>query len=337
MGYGVIDHIETVDSEEVNGVVHSLTRLYRVTGLANTDYTVLWSALSNVNPAPGIPKFGDTLPAVGATSPFSALVLTRRATKLVDHDKGTVDVTLKYEHILQGPNQNLARPANLAGLIYTKGKCSVREKATNFYHPYGLKDGTIIPNPTPDGTVSLGTAPSVKTRIVVGHQYIDDPELGRQYKEQLGEIKVPFPESNAQFEGYLTVINPVAYAQNLIACINSKVFMGQAERTWLCSEISWQVLRPDKNLYRFGFEFQNNPDTWDPDVVFLDSRTNLPPSQVVLAVNTEAATGVLSMQFSPVTGLPIPAGAWTVPYLRRIDFAAELGGAFFEGGNVLIN
>jgi len=317
-----------LDCEEDHGVIVSLTRLYRVIGITNTDYTALWAALANTNPAPGIPQFGDTLPAIAPGAggdPWSGLVVTRRSAKNMFDDKGTVDVTIKYEHIMQGPNQELFAPPS--GFLFTKGKCSVREKPTNFYYPYGIRSG-VIPNPSPDGTPTNGTTAAVRTRIVTSNQYVNDLELDRQFKEQLGEIKLPFPEGNIQFEGTLLCNDPYAYAMSLIATINQLPFLEQPERTWLCSEVGWQILRPDTGLYKFNFEMQNNPDTWDADVVFIDSRTNLPPSNVQVAVITNPGTGIADTAQNPLTGLPIPAGAWTVPALRRVDYNTVFA-AFF--------
>lgn len=317
MSQAVIDHWETLDADEVNGAIMSLTRLARVIGLTNTDYNILWSALGDA----GIPAAMSTL----AGSQFSGLVLTRRTPKLHNDDKGTVDVTLKYEHLLAGPNQSLFAPGGGSGFIYSKGKCSIREKETNFYYPFGIRTG-----PLPNGF------PTSKVRLVVGHKYplapAEQSENAGKYLEQLGQVKVPFPESNAQFEGVLAAINPVAYARSLIASTNATQWMGEPALTWLCSEVRWQVLRPDTNLYHFGFEFQNNPDTWDPDITFLDSRTNLPPSTVAIGTIADQY-GVKSFAADPTNpGGKLPAGAWTVPYLRRVDFNQAFS-AFFEGGN----
>lgn len=318
MPQAVIDHVDTLDMEEVNGAITSVTRLARVIGLVNTDYTILWTALE----AAGVPPYHSTLPevTVPGVNPFSGLVLTRRSARLHNDDRGTVDATLKYEHLLAGPNQQLQQPRS--GVIYTKGKCSIREKATNFFYPFGVHSGIVN-----------GTAVE-QQRLTVAHQYgnstSENGELAGLFKEQVGEIKVPFPESNIQFQGVVTILNPVAYAYKFIAAINRFAWQSQPELTWLISEVSWEILRPDTNLYKFGFEMQNNPDGWDPDIVYIDSRTNLPPSDVLRAT-TPDQYGIVRLVDNPLTLAPnIPAGAWKVPYLRRLNFEVEFG-AFFEG------
>ena len=324
MPQAVLDHIDTIDSEELHGVIVSVTRLARVTGLVinpAAPYSALWDALNSSTGAAPMPQYGDTLAtglSPGVQSPYSGLRLARRSVKIVDKDIGTYDVTLKYEHLLDGANQDLQVPKS--GILYTKGKCSVREKPTNFYTPYGAAVGAIV-----------NGVPVTKTRLLVANQYpvgTEQAEFSGRYLEQLGEIKVPFPECNAQLQGTCIVVDPVAFAYKFIARINVNTFMGRPPLTWLCSEVSWQVLRPDTGLYQFGFEFQNDPDTWNRDIAFLDPRTNLPPSSVLFA-NVADQYGIMSLTVNPLPGADvIPAGAWSVPYLARIDFAMEFGAVF---------
>ena len=50
------------------------------------------------------------------------------------------------------------------------------------------------------------------------------------------------------------------------------------------------------NRYFFTFEFQRNPDTWDPTAVFIDDRTQRPPAN--LKDNSEE-TGFKTIQYLP--------------------------------------
>lgn len=323
-----LDHIRTLECEEHLGNIISLTRLVRCFNVPGTDPSMLLNALNAV----GL-TFGSNpgLASPGSVDPYSSLVLTRRNATITEGDPRIADVTLKYEHLLAGANQALLKPAG--GIIYTKGKCSVREKDTNFFYPYGITSGTITVDDRGD---PIGNGkPAVKQFIQVAYRYpltpIENERPGELFY-QVGQIKLPFPEKNVQFEGVITLglFIPDQYADRFIAHINSKPWKGKPAFTWLCTEVSWQLLRADTGTYKFGFEFQYNSDTWNPDIAFKDNRTNLPPSGAHQAGLADPNTGVINQDQDPLTGLPIAGIAWSVPALPAIDFNAAFA-AVFEG------
>lgn len=264
---------------------------------------------------------------------YSSLVLVERKPSIGQNDPCVVDVELKYDHILDGPNQLISSPP--LGVIYGKGRCSIVEKSTNFFFPYGDKSQKRI-------------------QIMVGHKYEDTDSsvagftLVNQVKLpkvaiQGGEINIPFPQGNFQCEGIKKdVDDPWGFAMTAIAKLNRKSWLGQRPHCFLCTEVSWQMLNWKVGTYRFAFEFQYNDDTWDTSVVFLDQRTGRPPAKVVRGYITDPSLvggpyegRVLNYQVHPnydalnVEG-QFPAGVWQVPALAEIDFN-EFFVANFEG------
>ena len=284
-----------------------------------SDFTALSRALT----AAGIPEPFSTLANIG----YGSLVLIERSTQMGERDKSCVDVTLKYEHILDGPNQELNRPAS--GLLFGKGRASITQKTTNFYYPYGQ--------------VNLG-----RVQILVAHTFPADyqgvaaltldPTLPRTVI-QGGEISIPFPQSNFQMQGVITTDNPVAVADQFIAKINSLTWMGKPPLTWICSEVQYDIIDIEGFVYRFAFEFQYNQDTWDATVIFNDQFLGRPPANVLpgTVVNpdsdspeTKATPPIRSYTENPISFNFQPAGYWNVPALGRQDFAS-LFAALFEG------
>ena len=338
MAQAYIDRVDNLSLVERLGVVRSLTRKARVIlnpSEGKGDYSTLSVALS-VCPAPM-----STATALG----YESLVLVGREPQVVENDPTVIDVILRYEHILDGPNQSLIPPAGAVGafspprVLYGKGRCSITEKTTNFYVPPGL------PN-IPANRIQIQTAytyynldPNVAGQCVLG------PQLPWTIK-QGGEITVPFPQGNFQLSGYIKLVgNPYILANQFIAKINQEAWMGQNAFTWICSEVQWDIMDVKNRLYRFGFEFQYNIDTWNPTVVFIDARFGKPPADV----NTQKATlvdpatinakstGVLSMNTNLFTVIPAvsagaiqPAAVWTVPFLTPVNFDSMFA-AVFEG------
>lgn len=337
-----IDHIETLSVTEDRGVVTGLSRKVRV------EFSATERAA-----APGFDIASAALTACDTTTPslaamsiisspvsppsdrWGALTLVKRSAGLVDKDPGFVDVTLEYQHLTAGANQefvpNFGAPS---GVIFGKGKTSIVEKTSNFYYPYGVKTNG-------------------KTPIVVSHKYpywdtsvsatSFDPNFPRTVF-QGGEISIPFPQSNFGFSAIVTTNNPGAIEDALVAAINLKPWVGRPALTWICSEVTWEINNPmgnsgkpfpfDATDYRMSFEFQYNFDTWNPTVVFNDARTGRPPFDVELATIANPASPLAVpvidyVQDFTAVGSPYrPAGAWEVPALRRIDFDAFFNALF---------
>lgn len=295
-----IDSVTNLSSSEKGGVLRSLTRkvIVRWTSTPPSDYQVLLQALATAG-----------VPAAFSSLPGTMLVVADRSVDLIEEDPGTVSVVLKYEHILDGAYQMLQNPTN--GVIYGKGKCSINQKPTNFYRPFG--------DPSQDAS-----------QILVAHTFPrDDPDVPGRTMVQGGEINVPYPQGNFQFEGIMVVNNPWNVVRDLIRTVNITTWLNQPELTWLCSDIDFSVLDASKGWYRFSFEFQNDPDTWNPTVVFNDQRTGRPPADILPPTSYDRS-GVRNLAQNPITGDLQPAGVWYIPYLRPVNYN-EYFGAYFEG------
>ncbi len=56
------------------------------------------------------------------------------------------------------------------------------------------------------------------------------------------------------------------------------------------------------------FEFQLNPDGWDPTVIFIDDRTGKPPPDLVPNVGYKTVTKMPACDFESVIGVDIQGG-----------------------------
>lgn len=140
----VPDQFETLEMEEVNGVIRSLKTKARITGLISLDYTVLLQAYNFVGlPTPGTPLQGPLFAAVDLPNsiyqPLSQLVLSKRRFKVTE-DKHTVDVYMDFDHVLDGDNQAITKGFSPNGwfvpaapVIYGKNRASVQQTKANFY------------------------------------------------------------------------------------------------------------------------------------------------------------------------------------------------------------
>lgn len=248
-----IDRVDTLQMQEVNGAVAEITRRAIVSGLVNTDYTVLRESLDAI----GIPSYGDTLPGTG----FEGLVLVERSPRVLNDDNGTVVVDLVYKSAMD--NQDLPS-SNGLGAIYGTGRASVAQKSTNFYVPYG---GSIQPLQNAQQITVKHTFPS------------DDPDYPNKTIIQGGEVNVYVPEANFAFTAFINVGNPWGPVAAVLGKINNGLFLSQPAYCWMCTEVMFAAVKPGR--YKFKFEFQLNLDTWDPEAIFIDQRTGRPPPNLV--------------------------------------------------------
>ncbi len=286
-----IDRDDTLSLTEEQGVVTGMKRRVRVTNLTSTDYSVLLAGLTQA----GVPAQGTGLTGTA----FSELVLCKREVNLLSGDPSTVDVDLIYGTILE--NQNISSTTLTGGILYGKTRCNIQQSTTNLYQVNG------------QGPVQ---------QVVVGHTYpADDPDFPGQYFAQGGEINVYLPVSNTNYEGYIDTSTPWFTADYLIGTINSETFLSAAPFYWMCTEVQWHRLGVTTvgtkavPRYKFSFEFQYNPDTWNPFAVFIDDRTGRPPPGL----------------YAPGTQPDGTAPGWLyVPYHRTVNFNSAFA-AYFEG------
>lgn len=155
VAYIIPDHTKTLGMKEKNGVIVSLERMYHIGGLGSSiDYQVLLAAYAQVGlPAPGSflvsPALSpDPITPPGAANGAAMLVLAEREFSLVDQDKATVGVVLRYQHFMEGNNQNLGGKFStnsssqspngwfspFSRALYGKNRASVQQTKVNFYN-----------------------------------------------------------------------------------------------------------------------------------------------------------------------------------------------------------
>jgi len=282
-----VDQVKNLALTERHGTIVALTRGAVVKGVAelNDDYQALLAALN----AAGIPQYGSFLDG----PEFGGLVLHNRNVKIKEDDPDWADVTLEYGPLAQG--QEI--PATSAtGTLYGRVKCGIAQKKTNFYK--------IRNSGSPDEVV----------QIFVEHTFpADDPDYPNQYFEQGGEIDVYLPQATFTFEGFLNTANPWGVTALLIGNINNGIWCNQEAEMWMCTEVGWSVCNTRQQddgtppRYHFDFEFQLNPEGWQPTAVFVDQRTGKPPPN-----------------------LEEDVGYKTIPYYRTRNFS-EAFESYFEG------
>lgn len=293
-----VDTLNTLNAVENRGVIRSMTRMATVifqpselVGVVNQS--ILQLALAACD-ATNLTSF-STLVDEG----FASLVLIERNPKLIEKDK-TVEVELKYEHVLDGPNQQLFAPTS--GILYGKGRSSIVEKSTAFYYPFGKQN--------PDDPTGMNG----RVAILVAHTFppADMSTMGVASAPglpftviQSGEVQLPFPQENFQMMGILTTDNPRGVAEQFVAKVNQNIWLSKPARSWICSDCQWDINKLPESLshtptYKFTLEFQYNVDTWNPTVVFKDQKTGRPPFNIEFAdPNFPDKNGVVCLVKNP--------------------------------------
>jgi len=237
-----IQRTDLLEAQERHGAIVRLVMRSRVVDLTDTTYETLMTALD----VSGIPAAGSTL--TGAPN----LILTERNPKLVN--KGVVDVDLVYEHFMN-EGQDLDTP--LGGLSTGRISANVQQVTSNL-------DGDDVP-------------------ITVEHTYpATDPDWPGETKTQGGEIQYYQPQRTIFLQGIKDTFRPWVIANSIIGKVNSTTWSGEGRHEWMCTNVTWTLYdRDTQNRYLMTFEFQHNPDSWNPTAVFIDERTGRPPVDLV--------------------------------------------------------
>lgn len=343
-----LDHLSALSGKMERGAIRSVTRTARLIFSAeelddeNEDIRspeILSAALDALEEEGFV--FGSLLNE--ANTRWSHLVLVGMEPKLAMSDsQNCVDVTLSYQHVLDGANQ-FATSADSdsitvpSGRIWGKYRTGIVEKTTNFFYPNGDRSN-------PDAKTLIVVSYTVPTWDIRVGGIPHDPNHPRTIY-QGGEITIPFPNANYRFELVVSCIDPVKLANTIRNRINTLPWLGYDSYTWICSNVEIEMLArdggiigPDRSLYKFAFEFQHNNDGWKPTVVFNDQQSGKPPA----GVDEQKATiiddnGVLRLRADPYPqfslGNPlnnIPAAIWQVPALRELNFDAYFNNCQFE-------
>lgn len=264
-----IDHISTLEAEEKFGILQRLVRVAHVKGLEETDYLVLMEALD----ATDLPKEGDGLDG------DRNLILTGRVVRVIDKSK--CEVTLTYEHFMnegQSFNNCLARGRQFCGEL----RANIQQVQTN-----KDKNGAMV---------------------TVSHTYpSSDPDYGGQTKTQTGELQRFVSQKTVTYTGILDTNTPWETCNALIGKVNLASWQLGAARTWMCTAASWKMAdigdTGDIMRFFFTFEFQHNPDTWDPTAIFIDDRSGKPPADLVENVGYRTIEYETGVDFDALIGL----------------------------------
>lgn len=278
-----IDKINMLEASEQHGAVVRLVRQALVSGLTDTDYQAIRSALSEAD----IPEHGDTL------TNFPNLVLTERNVRMIDLNKAEVD--LVYEHYFNEAQIADSTYGLLAGHITT----NLQQKTSNLD---GDGDRIILSHTFPDGTDTY--------QDEEGNTLEADADYPGQTVKQGGEIEYFEPQKTISLEFWKEYEEPWEIADNLIGHVNSEDWNGDDARTWLCTTVSWHIhnATADQNAYLFKLEFQHNPDTWDPTVVFIDNRNGESPLGLVQDEGIKTIEKLPEVDFEEVLKLQMQGG-----------------------------
>lgn len=331
-----LDHVDDVEMEEDKGIIVSLKRKARFTGVPGTDFSELFNVLQTV----GLPLAGSTLVPIAqrASSPYGMLVLIKRTPKIVDKDSGCVDVMLDYQNFMDHNNQQfpiLNQPASANwfaqkqyGIItlYGKSKTSVQQTKTNFYIPDRIPlvtpplfiigttyatgtivdyngfywkalgaGGIVVASAYPAvgplwsiatvgqaGFASKANTTGLKRQVAVGHTFpgTEEASLANKTFFQTGEITIMQPQETYTVGGFTFTPEPWNIASSIIGKVNDSGWMNHSSDEWMCMEVEWEAIFVGAQ-YKMRFQFQHNPDTWQPTAIFADQRTGKPPVNIV--------------------------------------------------------
>lgn len=238
-----------------NGTWTKLTRLARVTGLSDSDPTILRSALDACAAATPALTVGSNLTSLGYPA---NLILKKLEPRLVD--KCVVDVTLEYA--IDTRSQGLA----------------------------GLAFGFLIPEIDTSLVQATSYTDVNGEPITVSHVYpTSDPRFGEDAttEERTKTKRVSVQAMQPQFAVMVRQIREARHPEQVALAINGKVnltawYNGEA-REWLCTgvKIDQQSASASPPTFAFTFMFQKKVGGHDPVAVFLDDQTGVAPDGLV--------------------------------------------------------
>jgi len=275
-----IDHITTLETQERNGALRRMVREAQVSGITATTWAALTEALDDEN----LPQYGDHLTEDISDNAYDLVLVERNATVI---DKTKVKIVLVYENFVD-LEEDLTTPRG--GYVTGEVRTNLSQKTSNL-----------------DINGNL-----VETQ----HTYpADDPDYPSETKVQGGEFQYYEPQRTIFIRGIKTTRTPWLIANKINGRVNSVPFSGELARTWLCTACTWSLSWAGRvsggsrqNRYNMNFEFQFDPDTWDPTVTFIDDRTNKPPPDLVANVGYKNVTKMPEADFDALIGAPIQGG-----------------------------
>jgi len=275
-----VDRISILEANERHGALRRLVREAIVSGIEATTWDTLTKALDDAN----IPQYGDHLTEDLDDNAFDLVLVERNPSWF---DKGKVRVELVYENFVD-LEENLDQPRG--GYVTGEVRSNIQQKTSNL---------DINGN-----------------QVFVTHTYpSDDPNHADETLVQGGEFQYYEPERSVFIRGIKKTRTPWLIANAIIGRVNTYPFSGEAARKWLCTACSWKLAWAGRmgtyareNRYYMNFEFQLNPDGWDPTITFIDDVTNKPPIDLVPNVGYKTITKMYSTDFDALIGAPLQGG-----------------------------
>ncbi len=270
-----IDKITLLEAQERHGALQRLVRVAEVSGITATSWELLTEALDDA----GVPVYGSVLTNDSSKNAYD-LVLVERNPSIID--KGRVKVELVYENF-SNIEQDLSNPR--WGVVLGEVKSNISQKTSNVDI-----DGNLI---------------------TVQHVYpADDPNHANETLTQGGEVSYYESQRSVVVRGLKTTRTPWIISDNIVGFVNEAGWSGGIARSWMCIACTWKLswVSGGDHRYFMNFEFQHDPDTWDPTVTFIDDVTNKPPSGLVAGVGYKTIEKVAACDFDEVIGALLQGG-----------------------------
>lgn len=220
----------------------SLVRKFIVDGVEGNPHSIV----SNAILAFGIPKPGTphpSIPLVHVESISGRAIGSRQ-----------VEILANYKSLSFGET-----PQDEEDDIFNKKRISgtVQSVDTNFFLDKGKKKLMTVTYDWKDA----GKSPNGKVLDI-----------------QTGTVKKEVPSVVMAFSR-IENESPFNKTLEFLAAINSVAWASGKKHQWLCTRID-SLTEDNGASWTVDYEFQFNPDGWDPDVSYVDPRTNKPPPDV---------------------------------------------------------
>ncbi len=265
---------------ENDGVVFELRREALVIGLdvaGTPDFRLLQEALDTLPPGTGV-GFGD------APIGFEHLILVERVVRLIPGETTKVIVELVYKRYFSSLDTleiGVFIPRGGSGLRqFTSGKDQFGEDIEVCYdYPSACVQDPPIPPPDMCGTP--GQADCCEQHPSYP---FTDPRLAGKTVCLGGDVQVDYPSDTLEFEGRLVAEFPGEIARTWRGSTNLTAWNDGAKGTWRCAEVAfypYDIAPTQAKVWVFNFLFQFDPTGWNPDAIFRNQLTGMPPNDLV--------------------------------------------------------
>ena len=245
VGYG------DMEATEREGGIAYFRRYLLVTGITKKTHDAITEVLTEVDKT--YPKRSSY-----SSGPLSNLILVSRSVRIMaaEGKPSSAIVTLEYQ----------ARGESDAGGVVTI-------------------DGSLKQITTANHSYTVNGAPvplAVTYTYPADYQY--NTALAGVTVTQGAEVNVLWPNMTIRAVKYLTSSHVVRSIANYLGCLNGEVFLGANPGTVLCTNIQAQANDFANNVWKVTFEFTYDGAGYQPDVVFRDPNTGVPPNDLVANV-----------------------------------------------------